>query len=192
VERRGGAGGIALTHDHEDHVEGVGALRERLGGSVMVGAARFPGDVRLGDGDELGPFRCVAIPGHADDHLAFVAGDACFTGDAVLGTGSVFVSSRLREYLAALERLRELDLAVLCPGHGPPVEDPRAKLTEYLEHRADRERRLVAALEAGLRTRDELLDAVWDDAPAALRGAAAVTLDAHLGKLREEGRLLQR
>src|SRR4051794_168592 len=32
VERRGGAGGIAITHDHVDHVEAVGALRDRLRG----------------------------------------------------------------------------------------------------------------------------------------------------------------
>jgi hypothetical protein len=36
---------------------------------------------------------------------------------------------------------------------------------------------------------DELLNRVWDDAPAALRPAAAVTLAAHLDKLEEEGRL---
>lgn len=190
VAARGGAGGIALTHDHADHVEGVDALRARLGGeAVPVAAARFPADVALSDGATFGPFSALAIPGHADDHLAFVAGGAAFTGDAVLGHGSVFVTGRLREYLAALDRLRALELDVLCPGHGPPVEDPEAKLTEYIEHRLERERKLVAALDAGLRTRDELLDAAWSDAPPALRQAAAVTLDAHLGKLREEGRL---
>jgi glyoxylase-like metal-dependent hydrolase (beta-lactamase superfamily II) len=188
VERRGGAGGIALTHDHQDHVEGVEALRERIG-AVPVAAARHPADVALADGDGFGPLRAVAIPGHADDHLAFVAGRAAFTGDAVLGEGSVFVTGRLREYLEALERLRAMHLDVLFPGHGPPVEDPDAKLTEYLEHRLERERKLLAALDAGLRTRDELLDAAWPDAPPALRQAAGVTLDAHLGKLREEGRL---
>src|SRR3954447_5616352 len=186
VATRGGAGGIALTHDHADHVEGVEALRERLGGGVPVAAARFRGDVSLGDGDHFGPLRAIAIPGHADDHLAFVAGRAAFTGDAVLGHGSVFVTGRLREYLAALERLRALELDVLCPGHGPPVEDPRAKLTEYIDHRLERERRLLAALDAGLRTRDELLDAAWSDAPPELRQAAEVTLSAHLGKLQEE------
>ena len=188
VASRGGAGGIALTHDHSDHSEGVDGLRERLG-AVPVGAARHPADVGLADGDEFGPLRAVAIPGHADDHLAFVAGAACFTGDAVLGEGSVFVTSRLREYLAALEHLRTMGLAVLCPGHGPPVWDPDAKLSEYIEHRGEREAKLLAALDAGLRTRDELLDAAWADAPAALRGAAGMTLEAHLGKLREEGRL---
>ncbi len=47
----------------------------------------------------------------------------------------------------------------------------------------------MAALADGRRTVDELLDAVWDDAPAALRPAAAVTLAAHLDKLEDEGRL---
>ena len=188
VAARGGAGGIALTHDHDDHAEGVVALRERLGGPP-VAAARYPGEVQLADGDEFGPLRAVAIPGHADDHLAFVAGAAGFTGDAVLGQGSVFVTSRLVEYLAALERLRGLGLALLCPGHGQPVWDPEAKLGEYLAHRAERERMLLAALEAGARTQDELLDAAWPDAPAALRGAAALTLRAHAGKLADEGRL---
>jgi hypothetical protein len=45
----------------------------------------------------------------------------------------------------------------------------------------------------GLRDRDELLDAAWDDVPwhvsPGLRQAAGVTLDAHLDKLRDEGRL---
>jgi len=188
VESRGGAGGIAVTHDHEDHAEGVPALRERLGGPP-VAAARFPADVVLADGDAFGPLRALAIPGHADDHLAFVAGDAAFTGDAVLGEGSVFVTGRLAEYLAALERLRALRPALLCPGHGPPVWDPDAKLGEYLAHRAERERMLLAALEDGARGEDELLDAAWSDAPPALRPAAALTLRAHAGKLRDEGRL---
>ncbi len=89
-------------------------------------------------------------------------GAACFTGDAVLGEGSVFIAPEpgaLGGYLAGLERLRELDLAVLCPGHGPPVWDAAGKLTEYLAHRRDRERRLVEALAAGRRSVDELLDA---------------------------------
>ncbi len=188
VERRGGAGGIALTHDHDDHAEGVPALRERLGGPP-VAAARFPGDVVLADGDRFGPLEAIAVPGHADDHLAFVAGGAGFTGDAVLGQGSVFVIGRLGEYLAALERLRARDLAVLLPGHGPPVADASGKLDEYIAHRLEREDKLLAALASGLRTRDELLDAVWSDAPPALRQAAGITLDAHLGKLRDEGRL---
>jgi len=188
---RGGIGGIAITHDHADHTDAVAALRAAAG-DPPVGAARHPADVRLGDGDTFGPLEVVATPGHAHDHLAFVAGRACFTGDAVLGEGSVFVApdpGALRGYLAALGRLRDRGLEILCPGHGPLVLDANAKLDEYVAHRLDRERRLERALADGLRTADELLDRVWSDAPAALRPAAAITLAAHLDKLDEEGRL---
>ena len=174
VQARGGAGGIVVTHSHADHVEGAPALSERLG-------------VPITSGEAIGPFRALSLPGHADDHVVFIAGRAAFTGDAVLGEGSVFVSGRLREYLAGLRRLRALDLVVLCPGHGDEVWDPAAKLDEYLAHRADRERRLREALDAGLRGEDELLDAAWSDAPAVVRPFAAVSLRAHLEKLREDG-----
>ena len=97
-----------------------------------------------------------------------MAGGACFTGDAVLGEGSVFVAADLAAYLDALERLRDLSLEVICPGHGPPVWEPRAKLEEYIAHRRERERKLLAALDDGLREEGELLDAVWDDAPPRL------------------------
>lgn len=188
---RGGVGGIALTHDHADHVEAVEAVRVAVG-PVAVASARRPGDVVLADGDGFGPLRAIATPGHAPDHLAFIAGSVGFTGDAVLGHGSVFIApdpGAMAGYLAALERLCTLELTVLCPGHGPLVLDPAAKLQEYLAHRRDRERRLIAALDGGLRTADELLDRVWADASDVLRLAATVTLAAHLDKLDDEGRL---
>jgi glyoxylase-like metal-dependent hydrolase (beta-lactamase superfamily II) len=187
VEARGGAGGIAVTHDHLDHVEGVLALRDRIG-RPPVAAARFAADVRLSDGASFGPLVAHAVPGHAPDHFTFVRGGACFTGDAVLGEGSVFVEADLAGYLEGLERLRELPLEVICPGHGLPVWEPRAKLEQYIAHRRERERRLLAALGDGLREEDELIDAVWDDAPAALRPAVALTLGAHREKLEAEGR----
>ena len=106
-----------------------------------------------GDGDAVGPLlRAIAVPGHAPDLLCFALGDAvCFTGDAVLGEGSVFIApdpGALAGYLTGLERLRERGFALLAPGHGPLVLDADAKLAGYLEHRRDRERRLVAALTA--------------------------------------------
>lgn len=190
--RRGPVAGIAITHDHADHTGGLAALRE-LSGGPPVAAMRLAGaDVALGDGQAFGPLHALSTPGHAPDHLAFVLGRVCFTGDAVLGHGSVFVApdpGALAGYLRALERLRTLGLALLCPGHGPVVDDPEGKLAGYVAHRLERERRLVAALGRGKRSSDELLDEVWDDAPAALRPAAAVTLAAHLDKLAEEDRL---
>ena len=165
------------------------ALRERLG-YPPVAAARHPADVALADGDAFGPLTRRRRPRATPTTTSRTSpASVCFTGDAVLGDGSVFVTRRLGAYLSALERLRTLGLSVLCPGHGPPVWDPEAKLAEYLDHRQEREDKLLAALDQGLRERDELLDAAWADAPPALRPAAAQTLAAHLDKLREEGRL---
>jgi Beta-lactamase associated winged helix domain len=69
------------------------------------------------------------------------------------------------------------------------VTDPRAKVSEYLEHRLDRERRLLAALADGERSRERLLALVWDDVEPGLRPAAALVMEAHLEKLDAEGRL---
>jgi glyoxylase-like metal-dependent hydrolase (beta-lactamase superfamily II) len=191
VERRGGLGGVALTHDHLDHSQAVGALRARFPG-VPLAAGRGEVDIVLVDDLRVGPLRALYTPGHAPDHYAFVAGDAGFTGDTVLGEGSVFISpdpGALSGYLQGLARLRRLELDVLCPGHGPPISDPVSKLDEYVAHRLDRERRLLAGLGAGARTVDEMLDAAWNDVPSSLRPAAAVTLAAYLDKLEEDGRL---
>lgn len=180
-----------LTHDHADHAEATAAIQARFPTAQRAGS-RGDVDHVLGDGERIGPFEAVSTPGHAPDHLAYIAGDVAFTGDAVLGEGSVFISpdpGALAGYLDGLRRLRARGLAALAPGHGPLVLDADAKLEEYIAHRLDRERRLIAALDDGLRGVEELLDRVWDDAPAQLRPAAAVTLAAHLDKLREEGRL---
>jgi glyoxylase-like metal-dependent hydrolase (beta-lactamase superfamily II) len=173
-----GIEGVVLTHSHSDHAEGA----EALGAPVTLPR----------DGQEVGPFRVLATPGHSADSVCLLAGRACFTGDTVLGTGSVFISpgeGSLSAYLESLRRLRTFQLDVICPGHGPYVWDPQAKLDEYMEHRMDRERRLLAALDSGLRNRDDLLDSAWSETPAELRPAAALTLAAHLEKLAEEGRL---
>lgn len=200
---RGGVGGIVLTHDHGDHSEAAPAVSEQTGAEVFAAARPPTANVLQGPlegplthvrrslvgGERVGPFDVVATPGHAPDHLAYVAGAVGFSGDAVLGEGSVFVIGRLAEYLAALEELRARRLELLCPGHGPLIEDPDGRLAAYVEHRLDRERRLVEALDAGLRGADELLARVWDDAPEVLRLAAMVTLGAHLDKLADERRL---
>jgi glyoxylase-like metal-dependent hydrolase (beta-lactamase superfamily II) len=189
LDARGGLGCICLTHDHADHSEAVGELMMRFS-PVPLAAARGDVSALLDDGDRCGPFDVLATPGHAPDHLTYITDDGiAFTGDAVLGIGSVFVAEQLGEYLEGLERLLERGPKLIAPGHGPIVTDPAAKLSEYIEHRLAREAALIDAIAQGNRSTEELLDAVWADAPAPLRGAAALTLDAHLEKLDQEGRL---
>ena len=196
---RGGAGGIAVTHAHADHAAGVDSLMARLPTRLPVAAARPEAVTAAGvdrpmtDGDALGPLRIVALPGHAPDHLGFVtdspAGRIGFTGDAVLGRGSVFVAEDMAGYLESLGRLQALGLALICPGHGPVVTDPAGHLAAYRAHRLERERSVLAAWRRGIRDEPELLAAVWGEVPDRLARAAVVTLRAHLVKLEGEGRL---
>jgi glyoxylase-like metal-dependent hydrolase (beta-lactamase superfamily II) len=179
-EKRGGIAAVVLTHSHGDHADGA----EGVGAEV----------IRPRDGVQVGPLTALATPGHAADHVCLLFDKVLFAGDLILGEGSSFVPPRdgggsLRDYMASLRRLQDLDLDLIYPGHGPTIDHPRAKVAEYIEHREMRESRLVAALERGERSRARLLGEVWDDVPKELRGAAAIVMQAHLEKLEDEGRL---
>jgi glyoxylase-like metal-dependent hydrolase (beta-lactamase superfamily II) len=172
AESRGGLGGVLLTHSHADHA----AAAWMLGAQIV----------------QSGPFQTIPTPGHSQDHVCFLLDGVCFTGDLILGEGSTFVpptGGSLAAYLDSLHRVADLDLELICPGHGPFVPDPAAKVREYIDHRMERERKLVAALERGERSRERLLEAAWDDVPEELRPAAAVVMEAHLEKLNADGRL---
>jgi hypothetical protein len=73
------------------------------------------------------------------------------------------------------------------------VWNPRERLEEQLRHRLERERKVVEAIEAGARSLDAVLDTAWEDTDLGvhpmLREAARLTLEAHLVKLRDDGRL---
>ncbi len=190
IDARGGLGGVALTHDHADHAEGVQALLQKR--RAPLAAARGHVDVQLREDMSFGPLVAVPTPGHAPDHYALATERACFTGDAVLGEGSVFVDAypgSLAGYLHGLARLATLEVDVLCPGHGPAIWEPETKVEEYIAHRYDREHKVILALGSGRRTIAELLADAWSDVPAELRPAAVVMLAAHLDKLDEEGLL---
>jgi glyoxylase-like metal-dependent hydrolase (beta-lactamase superfamily II) len=192
---RGGIGMVLLTHSHGDHADGAEALADAVAEKQALeagGAAWKPEVVLPRDGGEHGGLRAVATPGHAPDHVCFLAADGvCFSGDLVLGSGSTFVppdGGSLAAYMDSLRRMQAEPLELICPGHGPWIEDPAAKLAEYVEHREMRERRLLAALERGERSREALLAEVWDDVPSEVRPAAALVMQAHLDKLEAEGR----
>ncbi len=206
TERRGGLGAVLLTHSHIDHNEGVemlglepiwGSSQASDEGAALAAAAEETGIPKVRGShpppdSEAGPFTVVPTPGHARDHAVFVLGDVCFCGDLILGEGSAIVpplagGGSLADYLRSLDRVASLGAELLCPGHGPWITDPAGRISEYREHRLDRERRLLAALESGERSRARLLEAGWSDVPAAMRGAAALAMQAHLEKLAGEG-----
>src|SRR5205807_4532110 len=164
------------------------------------------------DGDvvRVGALGLTALhtPGHAPDHLAFwMEGDrVLFTGDLVLGRGSSMVTypeGDVAAYLRSLERVAALRPRLLFLGHWDPVTDGEAKIAEYREHRLARERQVVAALAAGgPGSARELTERVYaaelalrdgqEEAREELLVAAEMTLRAHLRKLADEGRVIER
>jgi len=88
-------GGILCTHRHADHTGGIAELRGVY--NVPVHGRRHHAnpyithDLREGDTLRLASpevdFSIFEVPGHLDDHLAYVTGNALFCGDVLFGAG---------------------------------------------------------------------------------------------------------
>jgi len=193
----GRVGAIALTHDHPDHAPGAVRLAE-LTGAIVHAVRPPPGGAKLRDGDVVSSggaaLTVIATPGHTPDHAVFwnEPARALFTGDAVLGRGTSVIDPSegdLVAYLRSLDRMRELGPRTIYPGHGPVVFDGMGKLDEYVEHRAMREREILAALADGARTVEELVRTIYAAYPVEVHDLAARSVTAHLVKLHAEGRV---
>ncbi|WP_312909204.1 MBL fold metallo-hydrolase [Natronosalvus caseinilyticus] len=205
IVRERGVGHVVVTHTHPDHVGAVSSYAAELEATVWArygrdfrfeAATGVRADATLSPGDVLevggGSLQVLDAPGHAPDHLAFVERKtgAVLVGDCAVTEGSVAVGAPegdMRAYLSTLRRLYARGPPRLYPGHGPPVADPRERLAALLEHRKQRERRVLAAVDGGARTIDAILDAAYDKPLDGVRDLAGATVEAHLEKLAVEG-----
>ena len=76
----------------------------------------------------------------------------------------------------------------MLPAHGGAIDDPAAVLNQYLEHRHRREDQIVAALRAGDRRPEAIVDRIYERLAPGLKRLAHESVVAHLVKLRDEGR----
>lgn len=189
-----------VTHHHDDHLPAAMRLRERLG-MPIAGHADLPSVDRPLAHDEAlalqdATLRALHTPGHTWDHVCYFLEEerAIFAGDLVAGFGSLVVGpgrGELAASLRSLALLRDLQPDVIFPGHGPVVPDAGAKLNEYIDHRAERERQVVAGLTAGAATITALVERIYVGIVPGLVGHAARNVQAHLQKLEDEGKAAQ-
>lgn len=192
---------LLVTHGHPDHASGMPAIQAIW---PSVEAMKFPsadgvgwsplrdgafvraGDVRL---------QVLHTPGHAIDHVCFWNEESrdLFAGDMVIRPGSVHIPAghggSLRDYLASLDRMASLKPARILPGHGPIITNPLEVIAEYQTHRRRREEQILALLSEGISSTEAITDRLYSGIAAGLRRAATMTVQAHLDKLRDEGRL---
>ena len=93
----------------------------------------------------------------------------------------------LGDYMRSLDRMLESEPEALYPAHGPRVAKGRAKIREYIDHRLDRDRQILAALAEGAGRVSEIVKIVYAAYPESLYPAAGQSVASHLLKLEREG-----
>jgi glyoxylase-like metal-dependent hydrolase (beta-lactamase superfamily II) len=199
---------VVLTHTHPDHAPGAARLVKATGAEVLAFGKHRDKDCDvvpdrvIGEGDtiegtEFG-LHVMHTPGHAPNHLCFLLEEerVLFTGDTVLGGTWSVVSPRrggdMTAYLASLERLRKLRTTRIAPGHGDVIEDPRARIDEYLAHRRQREQQVLRFVrkQGPVKISDVVAALYGDQAlPEQLVEAAGWQVHAHLLRLKEAGKV---
>ena len=195
---------VVVTHTHPDHSPAASVLAKETGAELIgipapVGAHQdesFQPDRVLADNDRLVSdeftIRAIHTPGHASNHVCFhhEASDWVFTGDHVIDGSTVVINppdGNMKQYIESLRRLRSMGCAALAPGHGEVIHDPERAIDWIIEHRLEREARVVAALQANPNiTTRELVAHVYKDVDKKLYGLAERSLLAHLIKLEED------
>jgi glyoxylase-like metal-dependent hydrolase (beta-lactamase superfamily II) len=185
---------IFITHRHGDHAPAALPLKERTGACIVA-----PSDVLaqtdrvVEDGDVVEGLEVIATPGHTAEHVCYLTADGdLFTGDTILGFGTTAIfppDGHMGDYFHSLEKLQARSPRRIHPAHGPTREDAVALIDEYIAHRLERERQVLAAVAAGDETLAEMRRRIYPDLDPRLTGAAEIQLTAHLIKLTEEGRV---
>ncbi|MBN9017394.1 MAG: MBL fold metallo-hydrolase [Rhizobiales bacterium] len=210
---------IIVTHTHRDHSMGVARLKAATGAETLGegphrlsrpgrdgesgvldagGDPDFMPDRRIVDGEVIVgsgySLTALATPGHAANHMAFALDgtDHLFSGDHVMGWSTTVVAppdGSMADYMASLDVLAARGESIYLPGHGAPLRNAPAFVRALKAHRRLREAAIAERIARGDRTIREIVAVIYRETPAALHGAAALSVLAHIEDLVARGRI---
>jgi len=101
----------------------------------------------------------------------------------------------LKEYLASLDKIDELDIELVLPGHRGIFKDCKKRIQELKHHHQDRLDEIVAILEKGKMSAFQVASKMtwdivsdsWDVFPVSQKWFATGEAIAHLKYLKEKG-----
>ncbi|MEM9208249.1 MAG: MBL fold metallo-hydrolase [Pseudomonadota bacterium] len=196
---------ILVTHTHPDHSPAVAALKRRTGAETIGIAApggphqdtTFRPDRTPANGERIVTreieLTVLHTPGHASNHLCYLdaGSQLLFTGDHIINGSTVVIDppdGNMNDYLRSLKRLKDLSITAIAGGHGEVIDNPFEAIEWLIQHRLQREAKVIDKL--GRRPGallSELVAHVYDEVDPAIHGLAERSLLAHLQKLREDG-----
>lgn len=202
--------GIAVTHRHPPHWGNAPAIQKACGNPPIIASfaekdeiearmqrARVDRPVRDGETLSLGTMTLEFIdaPGHTYGSMAVFIREtrALFTGDTVMGTGSSVVNpgeGDMSLYLQTLEKFLRYEPAVIYPGQGPVVKEPRAKINWLIQHRKEREQQIVALLAQAPSSVDQMVATLYTGLNERLLHLAKNQVKSHLIKLEKEDKVV--
>lgn len=200
---------VLLTHRHPDHAAGAAQLAEQTGAMVRAQAKATLGDYDLpvvidqplADGETLAfggvSLRVLHTPGHAADHLCFLAEDSglLFAGDSIMADVTVVIlppDGVMQDYMATLARLAELPIRRIAPGHGRMLDEPQSTIGAIVAHRREREAQVLAAVpaKADIQART-IAEQLYPELDRRLLPMAGAQVTAHLISLASQGEVVE-
>lgn len=159
------------------------------------------GDVLTLNGE---PWRVLFLPGHAGglaclyqpDRRLLLSSDHLLkhiTSNPLLeppAHGETVRRRSLVEYLASLQRVAEMDVALALPAHGEPIDDHRGLIRERYSFHRERQARILALLDGGAKTAYEIATGLWAGLSPLNVFLALSEVTGHMDVLEDERRIV--
>lgn len=199
---------LFASHTHSDHSPAIAKVAAQLSETELIGlpaAAEqqfedytFAPDRLPADGErielELGAVTAIYTPGHVGNHVCYLIEQhkLLTTGDHLMNGSTVVIvppKGSMKDYIESLEKLRNYPIELMAPGHGALIENPQQVIDWTIQHRLQREAKVLKNLTQQPKLIKQLVKTVYDDVAESLHPIAELSLHAHLIKLSLEQRV---